>query len=602
MELPADVDEDELIHSENPYGDFYANEATIRDIPLNQLESVIVENRMNEDEGFQKEYATLPYGEQYKCDAGKMDKNIVKNRFKTTFPYDHSRVILRTESGSDYINANYIDGTERDKQYIAAQGPKQNTVIDFWTMIWQERVTTIVMLTNLKEGMKTKCTQYWPAANRHINYGSVSVKLTDEKVYAFYIIRKLSVNHKETIESRVVTQYHYTSWPDHGTPDPLCLVVFLDHVTRTNQRNSQTVVHCSAGIGRTGTYIALDVLNQIGRKTGKVNVAEYVKKMRENRMNMVQTYEQYMTIFLALNEIFKSQVNSTTIDEFTKKAEAMVTDKPANQSTLRKEFQLLMKIRPTYSDADFKLVKESCGDIYFNGILPLDKYSVHLSSALPKRGNFINAIITPSYTNNKGFIVTQYPTVKDAVDFLRLLNDHESDIVICMDPLFKVDSSKVWLPSPSSSSKTNSPFTVHFQSNSETDVNITIVHILQKNSEEEAHPVTIVEPKVSIKTSGTPLDTSQLRSLVSAALGVEKENPITVISSDGASLCGAFCALHNVIQQINMDDSVDVFTAVRQLQVRRPELCSNLDEYRLVIKAVYDHVLSTTENIYCNQR
>ncbi|XP_062579218.1 receptor-type tyrosine-protein phosphatase epsilon-like [Saccostrea cucullata] len=601
LHVEPDVDDDEKIHAENPYGDFYANETIIRDISINDLESIIVEKRMNDDDGFQREYATLPYGERYKCDAGKRQENLIKNRYKTTFPYDHSIVKLRSTTGSDYINANYIEGAQNEKQYIAAQGPKQNTVADFWTMVWQEHVKIIVILTNLKEGNKTKCTQYWPDANKHINYGIVSVKTVEEKMYAFYNIRKMNVNHKETKTSRVVTQFHYTTWPDHGTPDPLCLVVFLDHVTRIGSyQNSPTLVHCSAGIGRTGTYIAIDVLNEIGSKTGRINVAEYVKKMRKNRMNMVQTYEQYMTIFLALNEIFKSTVKTISIEEFTKKSETMTIDKPANQSVLRKEFQLLMKIRPVYNNDAYKLAREGCGGICRNSLLPLDRYSVHLTSVVPKRGQFINAIAVPSYTNSRTFIVTHYPSLEDAVDFLRLLNDHESDTVICMDPVNKIDSERAWFPNPYSS-KTMQPFTVQFQSRSENDVISTTVHILEKNNEEEAHPVTIIEPKVSIKTSGIPLDTSQLRSLVSTTLNIETENPITIVSSDGATLCGVFCAVHNAIQQINMDDNVDIFTSVRQLQVRRPAFCSNLDEYRLAIKAVYDHIQSSGTSIYYNQ-
>ncbi|XP_061165603.1 receptor-type tyrosine-protein phosphatase epsilon-like [Saccostrea echinata] len=598
----VDVDDDELKHSDNPYGDLYMNETTVPDIPLNQLESVIAEKRKNDDDGFQKEYFGLPYGEQHKCDAGKKEENIIKNRFKTTFPYDHSRVMLCTKPGSDYINANYIEGAEREREYIAAQGPKQNTVGDFWTMIWQENVSVIVMLTNLREGNKPKCAQYWPNPNKHINYGTVSVQMTEEKSFAFFVVRRLSVSHKQTRKSRMVTQYHYTSWPDHGTPEPLCLIGFLDHVTRTgtNQKKSPTVVHCSAGIGRTGTYIALDVLNQIGRKTGKVNVAEYVKKMRENRMNMVQTYEQYITIFLALNEIFKSPVNTMTIADFTKMAENIASDKPVNHSALRKDFQLLMKIRPAYTESDYKLANQSSRGLHSNAILPLDKYSLHLSSIVPRRGNFINAICVPSFVNSRGFIVTQYPSTEDAVDFLRLLNDHESDIVICMDPLNEIESSKAWLPSPSSY-KSVPPFTVHCQSKSGTDVRNTTIHILQKNSEEEAHSVTILEPQICIKTSENSQNTFQLRSLVSEALNLKTENPITIFSSDGASLCGVFCAVYNVIQQINMEDRIDAFTAVRQLQVRRPEFCSKLDEYCLVVKTVYDYIQSSTENMYCNQ-
>ncbi|XP_062574203.1 receptor-type tyrosine-protein phosphatase epsilon-like isoform X3 [Saccostrea cucullata] len=601
-ENTVDIDEDELIHAENPYGEMYMNDITTPDIPLSQLERNIAEKSKDDDDAFQKEYATLPYGEIHKCDVGKRNENLAKNRFKTTFPYDHSRVILKTETGSDYINANYIEGAEGDHDYIASQGPKQNTVVDFWRMIWQENVSVIVMLTNLKERNKIKCTQYWPDANKHINYGTVSVKMIEEKEYAFYIVRKMTVVQKETKKSRVVTQFHYTSWPDHGTPYPLCLVVFLDHVTRTgtNQNKAPTIVHCSAGIGRTGTYIAIDVLNKIGRKTGKVNIAEYVKKMRENRMNMVQTYEQYITIFMALNEIYKSPVNVNTIEEFTEKAQSITMDKPANQNELHKEFKLLIKVRPTYTDSDYKIAKEGCGGAHRKGILPLDKFSVHLSSVLSKRGSFINAIYLSSYINSRAFIVTQYPTEEEAVDFLRLLNDHESDTVICMDPLNDIESSTMWLPT-SSSPKAVSPFTVHYQSNSGTDVTSTKIHVVQTNGEEEAQSVTIIEPNVAIKTFGKPLDTSQLRSMVSVALTSENEKPITVVSKDGASLCGVFCAVHNVIQQINMDDCVDIFTAVKQLQVRRPEFCANFDEYGLIFRSVYDHIQSTTEIIYSNQ-
>ncbi|XP_062574199.1 receptor-type tyrosine-protein phosphatase alpha-like isoform X3 [Saccostrea cucullata] len=598
----VDEDVDEQIHSENPYGDFYANEVVIRDIPLEQLDTYIAEKRKNKDDGFQREYATLPYGERYKCEAGKREENLLKNRYKTTFPYDHSRILLKTDSASDYINANYIQGAKQEQQYIAAQGPKQNTVNDFWTMVWQEHVSIIVMLTNLKEGNKTKCAKYWPEVNQNIIYGKMSVKMIEEKEYAFYSIRKFNINDKESKRPRFVTQYHYTAWPDHGTPEPLCLVVFLYHVTKTgtNKNDSPIDVHCSAGIGRTGTYIAIDVLNKIGRKTGKVNVAEYVKKMRESRMNMVQTYEQYMTIFLSLNEIFKSPVMVKTIEEFTANANAMTVDKPANQNTLRKEFQLLMKIQPKYNEDDFKLARDGCGDIHSSRLLPLDKYSVHLSSTVLKRGNFINAVSVPSYTNSRAFIVTQYPTEEDAVDFLRLLNDHESDTVVCMDPLHAIDSSKTWLPRPSSLNAVP-PFTIHIQNRSESDLTCTTLHILEKNNEEEVHTVTVIEPKISIHSSGTPLDTSQLRSLVSATLNIETETPITIVSSDGAALCGVFCAVHNVIQQINMDNCVDICTAVRQLQVRRPEFCSNLDEYRLVINAVYDHIQGSDTSIYYNQ-
>ncbi|XP_065924897.1 receptor-type tyrosine-protein phosphatase alpha isoform X4 [Magallana gigas] len=596
-----DDDEDEE-GIENPYGDMYLNEETILDIPISELENVIAEKKKNEEDGFKREYAMLPHGEQYQCDAGKSPNNLAKNRFKTTFPYDHSRVVLRGdgEASSDYINANFISSTDSENQYIASQGPKQNTLNDFWTMIWQENVSQIVMLTNLKEGVKIKCTQYWPEEMKARLYGNIVIKNVEEKQYAFYIIRKLTVSLKEQNKSRVVTQYHYTTWPDHGTPDPLSLVVFHSHVMRTmtNRNKSPILVHCSAGIGRTGTYIALDALYKTGKASGKINVAEYVKIMRANRMNMVQTYEQYMTIFLALNEEFKAAFETRSLPEFTERAQSLARDRPANQTVIRKEFEKLMKTRPEYTGTDYKMSRQHFADKKGHTILPLDKYSLYLTSSVAKRGNYINAIHVSSYQQNRAFIVTHYPTPEDAVDFLRLLNDHESDTVICMNPLLEIQSSKTWLPEIAPT-KDVPPFVVEHESESDTGVKITTVNII--HGEETSHPVTVVEPTGPLKSNGTTKDTSCLRNLVSYALKLGTDTPITIVSKDGASLCGVFCAVFNSIQQIIMDDNIDVFTTVRQLQTRRPEFCSTQEEYSLVYSTLQDYIETTSENVYSNQ-
>uniref|UniRef100_K1PW82 protein-tyrosine-phosphatase n=1 Tax=Magallana gigas TaxID=29159 RepID=K1PW82_MAGGI len=390
---------------------------TTPDIAIDKLEAAIAEKGKNENEGFRKEYA----------------------------------------------------GPNRKKEYIAAQGPKPNTLGDFWRMIWQERVTTIVMVTNLKEGEKLKCNKYWPDKDKPATYGPVLVTLLEEKEYAFYTTRQLSVYNKELKNTRVVTQYHYTAWPDHGVPEPLGLLSFHSHVMNTSANNSQgpTTVHCSAGVGRTGTYIALDALFQMGKGKGIVNVAEFVAKMRQNRVSMVQTYEQYITIFLALNEIFKAPIKADSMAEFSSKANKAGTNIPANQNPARKEFQLLSKIRPNYTKDDYKFAMNSIADKQGGGILPLDKYSLHLSTGIPKRGSYINAI--------------------------------------------------------------------------------------------------------------------------------------TVSVNDGASLCGLFVAVHNVIQQMNMDDRVDVFTAVRQLQIRRPEFCAKFEEYEMIYRTVLDYNQNESESIYCNQ-
>nr|XP_034320244.1 uncharacterized protein LOC117687580 [Crassostrea gigas] len=288
------------------YGDICWRAKTNPGVIINNFEKIIGENSKNEDDGFKKEYESLPYGERYPCKTGILPENVQKNRFKTTYTYDHSRVIL-TDRQQDYINANYIDGTEKPDVYIAAQGPKKNTLEDFWFMIWQENIEQIVMLTNLKEKARTKCVQYWPDLKMEMSCDFLELYTTEECLYDNYVIRKLKVSHARQNESRMITQYHYTAWSDHGTPDPLCLLSFHGHLkrTKTSRNLSPILVHCSAGIGRTGTFIAIDALYEEGQKTGKVYIADYVTKMREKRMNMVQTYEQYKTIFLTLYEMFK---------------------------------------------------------------------------------------------------------------------------------------------------------------------------------------------------------------------------------------------------------------------------------------------------------
>ncbi|XP_052692781.1 receptor-type tyrosine-protein phosphatase alpha-like [Crassostrea angulata] len=600
IDLPPDVDIDEKIHEENPYGNMYANEQFCPDILIKDIGSAIMKKRKDDYDGFKREYASLPYGERYPCDTGRLQVNIPKNRFKTTFPYDHSRVILRKNAGSDrdYINANYIDGQERKNEYIASQGPKESTLGDFWEMVCQDQVKQIIMLTNLREGRKIKCHQYWPDLGNKEIYGTISVKSMEEKQYAFYTLRKFQVSQK-SMNSYVVTQFHYTTWPDHGTPDPLCLVIFHSHVTHenSNQDVAPTLVHCSAGIGRTGTYIALDSLYHAGRKSGRVNVTEYVKTMRANRMNMIQTYEQYMTVFLALQEAFKAVPDPQGTVKFCQRISQMLKDAPANYSGLRKEYELLRKVCPVFTNDDYKLAKQNMPKQRKDVILPLDKYGLYLTSNVPTRGGFINAIVASSHSTNNGFIVTHYPTPEDAVDFLRLLIDHESSTVICMDPLHNIDQIKSWLPLPSSE-KIVSPFKVVHSSSKDNNVKLSVISIHKDG--EKLHKVTVAEPKAELKTQNVH-DTSFLRSLISFALSCPNDSPITVVSKDGASLCGVFCAVFNSVQQITMDDNIDVFTTVRQLQTRRPEFCSTQDEYGLIYQTVYDHLQATSENVYFNQ-
>nr|XP_022307743.1 receptor-type tyrosine-protein phosphatase alpha-like [Crassostrea virginica] len=302
-------------------------ETAKHEIPVLGLSDVILEQTKIEEERFKREFNTLPCGEQHKCEAGKRHENLLKNRYDRSFPYDHARVILKGDNDSaDYINASYIKGSKSEHDYIATQGT----------------CTQIVMLTNIYEDGQTLWIFY--------------VKKVDEKHYATYVVRKFTLSDKEQQRFRVIMQYHYTVWNGNGATDPLCLAVFHRHVlrTRSEKTNTPIVVHCSNGMGRTGTYIALDALFKTGKTSGFINVEEYVKSMRSSRMDMVPTYELYKGIYLALNEEFKASVDTLSPADFMEKAENRKEVYPTSETVIREEFKTLLEIRTETTNIDGK--------------------------------------------------------------------------------------------------------------------------------------------------------------------------------------------------------------------------------------------------------
>ncbi|PVD24661.1 hypothetical protein C0Q70_15146 [Pomacea canaliculata] len=183
---------------------------------------------------------------QYPHEVGLQPENLNKNRFKALCAYDHSRVVLRRPKGdldTDYINASYIKGCQRDKAYIATQGPRSHTVDDLWWMVWQENATQIIMLTNLKDGGKDKCEEYWPSVGTTKTYGHVTVTAFKTDTRADFVVRYFVLESKQGGDQRTVSQYHYLVWPDHGVPSTYSLVSFWRYV-KARAQGAIPVVHC----------------------------------------------------------------------------------------------------------------------------------------------------------------------------------------------------------------------------------------------------------------------------------------------------------------------------------------------------------------------
>ncbi|KAI5626889.1 receptor-type tyrosine-protein phosphatase eta precursor, partial [Silurus asotus] len=298
------------------------------DIPVNNLSSIPVrveefeayfkKQQLDSNCGFAEQYEDLKVvgTAQTKNSALSME-NKGKNRYNNVLPYDSSRVKLSIHGSptDDYINANYISGYNSKKEYIAAQGPLPATVNEFWRMIWEKNAHTIVMLTKCYEQGRVKCEKYWPAESKP--YNNILVTTTSEIELEDWTIRDFRIKNVKTAETRDIRQFHFTAWPDHGVPETTEVLINFRHLVREHMdnfsRNAPTVVHCSAGVGRTGTLIALDhLIFQIERES-MVDIYGIIYNMRMHRPLMVQTEDQYVFLSQCASDIIKSRMG-TNVD------------------------------------------------------------------------------------------------------------------------------------------------------------------------------------------------------------------------------------------------------------------------------------------------
>lgn len=251
---------------------------------------------------------------EFSCKYGAQEINRCKNRYKDILPYDITRVILTKDSeipGSDYINANYIKGASNSMEYIASQGPLPNTVVDFWRMIWECEIKIVIMACNERESGKQKCECYWPEEEKE-NYGNIFVEILKTQIICpDFLVRTFKAvnNNKE----RLIYQFHYTTWPDHGVPESVEPILQLIQLVRKFQTSEAVpiLVHCSAGCGRTGTICSIDYvwrLMKMGKLTESFNLFEIISKMRKQRIAMVQTKEQYILVHRAVAALFEHQI------------------------------------------------------------------------------------------------------------------------------------------------------------------------------------------------------------------------------------------------------------------------------------------------------
>ncbi|KAI4884933.1 hypothetical protein NFI96_025359 [Prochilodus magdalenae] len=248
-------------------------------------------------------------------ETGGMKENAKKNRYKDILPYDQTRVLLSPipDYNSDYINANFVQGATQNKTYLATQGPLIHTLVDFWRMIWQYNVQVIVMACKEIEMGKKKCEVYWGSLAEPSTFGPFTVSTVEESCpNEEVIVRTLAVKYSD--ETRSLSQFQYTAWPDHGipyVPDGILGMMKLANI-RQASHSGPMLIHCSAGCGRTGVICAIDYVNDLLQKKkigDDFSIMNIVLELRRQRPSAVQTKEQYEFVFHTVAQMFQKILN-----------------------------------------------------------------------------------------------------------------------------------------------------------------------------------------------------------------------------------------------------------------------------------------------------
>ncbi|CAB3385259.1 Hypothetical predicted protein, partial [Cloeon dipterum] len=381
------------------------------------------------------QFEKFPLGQTQSWHCGFKPENKSKNRYKNLAAYDSSRVkleLLPGDENSDYINANYVDAYERPKAYIAGQGPTAETIDDFWRMVWQEKVSLIVMLTNLVEGGKKKCEKYWPDVNQEKRHGLISVRTVNEEMTADFVTRALLVSRYDT--NRLVQQLHYTSWPGNEVPlYAQSMAMFVEKMFEHKDKNHPILVHSSAGVKRTGTVILIDACLRMVRSHGRIDVVNIFARMRSQRANLIDNLTQYEFAHLVLLEIIANPTFEISCEEFSDEYKKL---KANNRKNLKDNFSKLKEI----CERDFQRVEtpvknetDKCRNPDFisssNAIVRLSPYENVVTTS------FINAVTVDGYQEAKQFIATQVPMKNTVEDFWRMIDQNNvKEIVVLNEP------------------------------------------------------------------------------------------------------------------------------------------------------------------------
>ncbi|XP_037398180.1 protein tyrosine phosphatase receptor type Eb [Pygocentrus nattereri] len=571
-------------------------------ILLDSLEEEFRLRMADDGKLFREEFNSLPCGfGRGTFEEASREENKDKNRYPNILPYDHSRVALShidDRMCSDYINASYIDGYREKNKFIAAQGPKPETVADFWRMVWEQKSATIVMLTNTRERKEEKCCQYWPDQGCW-QYGCVRVAVEDVTVLVDYTVRKFCVQYHAADgcrAPRLVTQLHFTSWPDFGVPlSPIGMLKFLKKVRSVNPAHAgPIIVHCSAGVGRTGTFIVIDAMMDMMHAEGRVDVFGFVTRIRNQRCQLVQTDMQYSFIYQALLEHYlygDTELDISSLEGHLHRLHS--THIHMDRVGLEEEFRKLTNVR---------IMKENMrtgnlpANMRKNRVLQIIPYDFNRVILSVKRGqeftDYINASFIDGYRQKDYFIATQGPLAHTVQDFWRMVWEWKCHSIVILTELKEREQEKCVPYWPAEGSASFGEYSVELKRDTLCETfslrDLLLTSLPEKQSRLVRHFHFHGWPEV-----GIPSDGKGMIDLIAAVQRQQQQSgnhPIVVHCSAGAGRTGTFIALSNILERVKAEGLLDVFQTVKSLRNQRPHMVQTVEQYDFCYKVVQDFV------------
>ncbi|XP_019208288.1 receptor-type tyrosine-protein phosphatase delta isoform X26 [Oreochromis niloticus] len=568
-------------------------------IPVMELADHLERLKANDNLKFSQEYESIDPGQQFTWEHSNLEVNKPKNRYANVIAYDHSRVLLSAIDGipgSDYINSNYIDGYRKQNAYIATQGSLPETFGDFWRMIWEQRSATIVMMTKLEERSRVKCDQYWPTRGTE-TYGLIQVTLLDTVELATYCVRTFALFKNGSSEKREVRQFQFTAWPDHGVPEhPTPFLAFLRRVKACNPPDAgPMVVHCSAGVGRTGCFIVIDAMLERIKHEKTVDIYGHVTLMRAQRNYMVQTEDQYVFIHDALQEA----VNCGT------------TEVPARNlyAYIQKLTQIEGGENVTGMELEFKRLANTKAHTsrFISANLPCNKFKNRLVNIMPyestrvclqpirgvEGSDYINASFIDGYRQQKAYIATQGPLAETTEDFWRMLWEHNSTIVVMLTKLREMGREKCHQYWPAERSARYQYFVVDPMA--EYNMPQYILREFKVTDARDGQSRTVRQfqftdwPEQGVPKSGEGfIDFIGQVHKTKEQFG--QDGPISVHCSAGVGRTGVFITLSIVLERMRYEGVVDIFQTVKMLRTQRPAMVQTEDQYQFCYRAGLEYL------------